>query len=116
MHSPEGWAANIKLGSGCEQKLKTNAQKIVYLLNNAVHLADKVRERRKKCDVQRESKTKPDRFIAYFTLFVNTLLFPVSCLCNQYTRVVLPPETLDMPLEIQRSPALSNIFFPSMLG
>lgn len=28
LHSPEGWAANIKLGSGCEQKLKTNAQKI----------------------------------------------------------------------------------------
>lgn len=48
MHSPEGWAANIKLGCGnTEQKLKTNAQKIVYLLNNAVHLADKVRERRK---------------------------------------------------------------------
>lgn len=54
------------LRKGCghtEQKLKTNAQKIAYSLNNAVHLGDKVGERRKKCDVQKESKIKPDRFI-----------------------------------------------------
>lgn len=39
------------LWKGCghtEQKLKTNAQKITYLLNNAVCLGDKVGARRKK--------------------------------------------------------------------
>jgi len=39
------------LRKGCghtEQKLKTNAQKIVYFLNNAVHPSDKVGERRQK--------------------------------------------------------------------
>lgn len=54
------------LRKGCghtEQKLKTNAQKIAYLLNNAVHLGDEVGERRKKCQIRKESKIKPDKLI-----------------------------------------------------